>query len=133
MQVGQRNPFRTVTFTGIDFGGQRHTRVVPLLEQGNQLMKGGKLVILQLPGGKVQLNRGDWVSRRQLRGVLNHIRVRDIQIAAAAQLALKGIGLMEQRIQHKEPTRRITEQAAIRRNGAIVRVNKRKHLLRQGV
>jgi hypothetical protein len=48
MQVGQRNPFGTVTFTGIDFGGQRHTRVVPLLEEGNQLMKVRKLVILRI-------------------------------------------------------------------------------------
>jgi putative heme iron utilization protein len=49
MQVGKRNPFGTVTFTGIDFGGKRQTRVVPLLEKGNQLMKVRKLVILQLP------------------------------------------------------------------------------------
>src|SRR5215208_6994173 len=32
MQVGKRNPFGTVTFTGIDFGGKRQTRVIPLLK-----------------------------------------------------------------------------------------------------
>ena len=48
MQVGERNPFRAVTFTGIDFGGKRYTRVAPLLEKGNELMKVWKLIILQL-------------------------------------------------------------------------------------
>src|SRR6266540_4972657 len=124
MQVGQRNPFGTVPFTGINFGGQRQTRVVSLLEKGNQLMKEGKLVILQLPCGNVELDRGGSVSRRQLRVVVNHIRVCDIQIAAAREIALKGLGLMKQRIQHKETTRRVAIQAAIRRNSTIVRFNK---------
>ena len=31
MQVGKRNPLGTVTFTGLDFGGKRQTRVVALL------------------------------------------------------------------------------------------------------
>src|SRR5689334_18115952 len=117
MQVGQRNPFGTVAFTSIDLAGQRQTRVVALLEKGNQLMKVRKLVILQFACRKVQLNWGSWVARRQLLGVLNHIRVCDIQITAAREIALKGSGLMEQRIQHKEPARRIAIQAAIRWNG----------------
>ena len=45
MQVGQRDPFGTVTFTGVDFGGQRQARVVPLLEKGNQLMKVRELIL----------------------------------------------------------------------------------------
>src|ERR671931_1272483 len=121
MQVGQRDPFGTVPFTGIDFGDNRQTRVVLLPEEGDKLMEVGKLVLLQLPGGKVEMNRVGGVARRQLRAMLNHIGVRDIQITAAREIALKGIRLMEQRIEDKEPARRIAIQAAIRGYGPIVR------------
>lgn len=50
MQVGQRNAFGTVPFTGIDFGHNRQTGVIPLLEEGNKVMKVRKLILLQLPG-----------------------------------------------------------------------------------
>src|SRR5262245_16292350 len=103
MQVGQRNPFGTVTLTGVYLAGQCHAWIVALLEKGYELMKVRELVFFQLPCGKVELDRGGWVARRHLIRVLKQIGNRDIQVAAATQIALKGIGLMKQRIQHKEP------------------------------
>ncbi len=68
-------------------------------------MKVRELFILQRPCGKVQLNRGGCVARRQLRVMLNQIGICDIEIAAAGDIALKDIRLVEQRIEHKEATR----------------------------
>src|SRR4051812_9687397 len=105
MQVGQRDSFGAVPFTSIDFGGQRHPWIAPLLEKGNQLMKERKLVFLQIACRNVELNRGSSVSPRQPLGMLNHVGNRNVQITAAGKIALKGIRLMEQGVEYEEPTR----------------------------
>src|ERR1041384_81843 len=73
------------------------------------------------------------IARSELRVVVNPILVGGFENRAAGDIAPKGIRLPEQRIEHKEATRRIALQAAIRGNGAIVCINKRDHLLRQGI
>ena len=65
-----------MTFTSIDFGGERQPKVAPLLKKGNELMKVWKLVNLQLACGKVQLDRGGSIPRRQLIRVLNYVGIR---------------------------------------------------------
>src|SRR5262249_38694107 len=133
MQVGQRNPLGTVTFTSIDFAAHRQTGVAALLQEGHKAPKVRKVILLHLTYGEVKLNRIAAIVRRQLRGVVNPILVGGIQNRAAGDIALKSIRLVEQGIEYKDATRRIAFQAAIRGNGAIVRINKRDDLLRQGI